>query len=208
MIYHFCQLKILLDFLLTHPKPIYGNLKVSLKRAISNYNLTISDSSFAPTLINSCPSPNVKFNGQYLINNSTVSIKIINLYISYILDRWSGDLNTVFALNNCLFRSVRLTKNADPDKYKYSSYSIGFDSRSELSYRDRSMGKNVIIFGADMSPSVHIDNRRKDILVLGKRPKQGLHNTTRAEAAYPINFTESQKRLCWVYTIIDVTVSY
>ena len=47
-----------------------------------------------------------------------------------------------------------------------------------------------------MSPSVQIDNRRKEILVLGKRSKQGLHNTTRAEAAYPINFTESQKRLC------------
>ena len=25
-----------------------------------------------------------------------------------------------FSLNNCLFGSVRLTKNADPDKYKYS----------------------------------------------------------------------------------------
>ena len=81
-----------------------------------------------------------------------------------------------------MFRSVRLTKNADPDKYKYSSYSIGFDSRTELSYRDRSEGKNIIIFGTDVGPSVHIDNRRKDILVFGKRPKQGLHNTTRAEA--------------------------
>ena len=70
------------------------------------------------------------------------------------------------------------------------------------------MGKNIIIFGTDIGPSVHIDNRRKDILVLGKRPKQRLHNTTRAEAVYPINFTESQKRFCWVYTIIDVTVSY
>lgn len=59
-----------------------------------------------------------------------------------------------------------------------------------------------------MSPSVQIDNRRKEILVLGKRSKQGLHNTTRAEAAYPINFTESQKRLCWIYTVTGVTVSY
>ena len=29
-----------------------------------------------------------------------------------------------------------LTKNADPDKYKYSSYNIGFDSRSEFSFTD------------------------------------------------------------------------
>ena len=33
------------------------------------------------------------------------------------------------------------------------------------------MGKNVIIFGADMSSSMHIDDKGKDILILGKRPK-------------------------------------
>ena len=31
-------------------------------------------------------------------------------------------------------------------------------------------GKNVIIFGADMSSSVHLDNKRKDILVLVEAP--------------------------------------
>ena len=36
------------------------------------------------------------------------------------------------------------------------------------------MGKSVIIFGADMSSSVHIDNKKKDILILGERPTQGL----------------------------------
>ena len=46
-----------------------------------------------------------------------------------------------------------------------------------------------------MSSSVHIDNK-KDILILGKRPTQGLHNTTvTAEDKYPINFIESEKRL-------------
>ena len=52
------------------------------------------------------------------------------------------------------------------------------------------MGKNVIIFGADMSSSVHIDNRKKDISILGEVPTQGLNDTTfTAEAIYPINFT-------------------
>ena len=37
-----------------------------------------------------------------------------------------------------------------------------------------SMGKNVIIFGVDMSSSVHTDNKKKDILILGKVPTQGL----------------------------------
>ena len=31
-----------------------------------------------------------------------------------------------------------------------------------------------MIFGVDMSFSVHADNKKKDILILGKRPKQGL----------------------------------
>ena len=57
------------------------------------------------------------------------------------------------------FRSVKLTKNADLNKYKYRGYSIGFDSRSKFSLPDGSMGKNVIIFGVDMSSSVLIDNK-------------------------------------------------
>ena len=45
----------------------------------------------------------------------------------------------------------RIAKNAYPDKYVYSGYGIGFDSRSECSLPDGSMGKNAIIFGVDMS---------------------------------------------------------
>ena len=37
-------------------------------------------------------------------------------------------LNTDLTLNNCIFGSVKLTKNADPNKYKYSGYDIGFHS--------------------------------------------------------------------------------
>ena len=94
-----------------------------------------------------------------------------------------------------MFGSVNLTKNSDLDKYKYSGYSTGFDSRSEFSFTDGGFGKNAIIFGADMNSSVHIDNKRKDILILGEGPTQGLDDTTlTAEAKYPINFTQSGKR--------------
>ena len=64
-------------------------------------NIITSDSNFAATLINHYALSVVKFNGHCLITSSTVSIKIINLYISYTLDRWSRDLNTDFTLNNC-----------------------------------------------------------------------------------------------------------
>ena len=98
-------------------------------------------------------------------------------------------------LSNCLFRSVKLTKNTDLDKYKYTGYGIGFDSRSEYLFTAGSYGKNVIIFGADMSSSVHVDDKRKDISILGKGPTQVLDDTTlTAETKYPTNFTESGKR--------------
>ena len=49
-------------------------------------------------------------------------------------------LNTNFTLGNCLFESVKLTKNADLDKDKYG---IGFASSLEFSLPDGTMGKNV-----------------------------------------------------------------
>ena len=52
------------------------------------------------------------------------------------------------------------------------------------------MGKYVIIFGADISSSVHVDNKGKDILILGEGPAQVLNDTTlSAEAKYSFNFT-------------------
>ena len=56
------------------------------------------------------------------------------------------------------------------------------------------MRRNVIIFGGDMSSSVHVDNKGKDFLILGEGPTQGLDYTTlTVEAIYPINFTQSNK---------------
>ena len=54
----------------------------------------------------------------------------VNLCIDYELDRWSQDLNAKFSLKDCLFGSVKITKNANRNKYSYSRYGIGFDSRS------------------------------------------------------------------------------
>ena len=55
-------------------------------------------------------------------------------------------------------------------------------------------GKNVIIFGADMSSSVHIDNKKKNILILVKRSTNGLDDDMlSAEKEYFINFTGQQK---------------
>ena len=122
---------------------------------------------------------------------------VVNLYIVYELDRWSQNLNTDFNLKDCLFGAVKITKNADPDKYVYTGYGIEFDSISGFSLPDGSAGKNVIIFEVDMRSSVHINNKKKDILILGFSPTQGLNGTTlTGEAQYSITFSRSNRKFC------------
>ena len=50
--------------------------------------------------------------------------------------------------------------------------------------------------GEDMSSSAHIENKKKDILVLRKGPTQGLESTLTAGKMYLINFTLTKKKFC------------
>ena len=89
------------------------------------------------------------------------------------------------------------------NKYKYTGCSIAYDSRSEFLFTDGSYGKNVI-FGANMSSSVHFGDKGKDILILGERPTQALEGTALiAEGKYPINFTQPGKRFVLSFLIED-----
>ena len=59
------------------------------------------------------------------------------------------------------------------------------------------LGKNVIIFNVDNGSSAHTANRKKDILVFGEGPTQGLDDTTiTTEAKHSINFTGSKEKFC------------
>ena len=107
----------------------------------------------------------------------------------------SGSNNSDPTLKNCLFGAVTLTKNTDIDKYRYSGYGIGFDRRSSFSFPGGGFGQNVLIFGVDMSFSVHIDNKKKDISS-AKGPTQGLEHTLTSEKMYLINFTVTKKKFC------------
>ena len=101
-----------------------------------------------------------------------------------------------------------MSENADPDKYKYSSYDIGFDVGDTYSLSSgRGFGKNLIIFGFDISSSAHIYNRKKDILILDKSPTQWLDDTTlTAEKEHAINFREQQKKLCIIKVLIVINL--
>ena len=85
---------------------------------------------------------------------------IVKIYIVYELGASSSHNNDP-ALKRCLFSAVILTKDADINKYGYSGYGIGFHRRSTFSFSGGGFGQNVIIFGADMSSSSHIDNKKK-----------------------------------------------
>ena len=54
-------------------------------------------------------------------------------------------------------------------------------------------GQNVLVFGVNMSSSVHIDNKKKYISVLGKGPTQGLQHILIAKKIYSVNFAATNK---------------
>ena len=77
-----------------------------------------------------------------------------------------------------------MTKNVDIDKNGYSGYGIRFDRHGSFSSPDIRLGRNVIIFGVEMSSSTKIHNRKRDILILAKGPTQGFEHTLSAEKLY------------------------
>ena len=133
----------------------------------------------------------IKFNGDCLIQDQITYTPqtIVNIYIVNGITK-KNPVSSYPTLENCLFSSVKLTKNPDIDKYKYSGYGIGFDKRGKFSFSDE-FGQNVIIFGADMSSSAHANNKTINILILGKDFMQVIGNTKiDAEKMYLINFTK------------------
>ena len=121
--------------------------------------------------------------------------KVVNIYIVYEISK-SINISDYPTLENCLFGVVSLTKNAEIDRYGYSGYGIGFHRHGCFSFPATGFGRNVKIFGVDMSSSTKTDNRKKDILILGKGPTQGLEHAPSVEKMYSINFTEQNKKFC------------
>ena len=99
---------------------------------------------------------------------------MVSIYIVYL---WPYTQGPDFTLRNSSYRAVNLTKNIVSDKYKYFGYGIVFDAHGGFLLSNGSrFGKNVI-FGADTNSLVHIDDKMKDILILGKGLTDGLDDT-------------------------------
>ena len=69
----------------------------------------------------------------------------MNLYIYYILNPWLRNLNKDFTLKNCLFRSAKLIKTAEPDKCKHSGSGKRFDYLAE-SHLQMEAWKTMLLF--------------------------------------------------------------
>ena len=99
-------------------------------------------------------------------------------------------------MRNSLFGAVTLTKYGDKNKYGHKGFRTGFDANSAFSLiNDYRFGKNDIIFGVDNSSSVHVNNKKKDILIL-QDPTDELDDITiTAQVEGSINFTDSKNNL-------------
>ena len=157
---------------------------------------TTSNNSLNPLLDYVNTKIRVKFSGSCLKQDTEDPRTIVNIYIVYEISK-NYNNSSYPTLENCLFGAVSSTKHTDTYQYKYSKYGIGFDRKGEFSFGSRGFGRNLIILGADMSSSVHANNKTKNILVFGKDFRQGIDNTTiYAETLYSINFTENNKKFC------------
>ena len=96
-------------------------------------------------------------------NDTFTQRNVVKLSVVYELDTWLGYLycNPDFALDDCLFGAVKLTKNVNPNKYRYSGHGKGFNARLQFSLSNGEWGLNAVIFGVDNSSSVHADHRKK-----------------------------------------------
>ena len=76
-----------------------------------------------------------------------------------------------------MFGEAKLTENAAKGSFRYISYVIGFDSSSTFPLSNDTWFVKNVNFAVNNSSSVHVDKRKKDIVVLGKDPYDELDNT-------------------------------
>ena len=135
-------------------------------------------------------------------NDHVINKNVVNIYIVYKLDPLASTRDKSFTIQNALFGAMQITKNAtDNSKNNYKGYGICFDERSEFGHTITEGGfthttdaRNVLIFGADMSFSVHATNRANHIYLMGTGLTQGINDTTiYAEKNFYRNFTDFGK---------------
>ena len=178
---------------------IYNHLSDSSMKAVVNAKTNLPN-------FNNDGRINVYLSGNHFQQNSGIFPNInnaVNIYCVYKLDPIASTRDTSYTIQNALFGAMQITKNAtDYDKNNYEGYGICFDERSQFGHTitengcaHTTNGRNVLIFGADMSFSAHATNRANHIYLMGEGLTQGINDTT----IYPEkknwrNFTDPGKK--------------
>ena len=119
IIQYLYQIKNTLNIFMPLLKFIHGNLMECQEKVLKML--------FAPTFVNHYIVLDVSFSQHCSINNHiSISKKLINTYIPYILNQWPRDLNTDFILGNFLFRSVKLKMMIQINTYILLRYWIHY----------------------------------------------------------------------------------
>ena len=142
-----------------------GNISGWKSKGLSNESIKTpsTPNNFLNPLLNYVDTEiRVKFSGRSLKQNAVLYNHgtIVNIYMVYEI-RKNYNISSYPTLENCVFGAVNLTKHADIDQYKYCGYGIGFDRKGEFLFSSNGFGRNVMIFGADMSSPVHANNKTK-----------------------------------------------
>ena len=145
----------------------------------------------------------VRSNGCCFIQSKALKLNnTVNVYIVYILNPISSTRNTNYTIQNALFGAMKIAKNIDYSKSNYTGYGLCFDEGGTFTHTiregnfDHTMAaRNVLIFGVDMSFSVHATKRANNIYVMGEALVQGINDTTiYAEKNFYRNFTDPGKK--------------
>ena len=123
-------------------------------------------------------------------NDHVINDNVINIYIVYKLDPITSR-DTTFTIQNALFGAMQITKNTDKSDESEEFTHV----RKRGNFSDTTDGRNVIIFGVDMSFSKHANNEANNIYVTGKDYIQKVNDTKiYAEKMYYRNFTDPGKK--------------
>ena len=99
---------------------------------------------------------------------------ILNLYIVYEFNTKPHNPANSFSLKDCLFGTVKLTKNADKSKFTYNGRGIAFDGKGSWSFSN-GFARNVTTFVVDNTSSSHTDIQKSNFLIVSEGPTEGIN---------------------------------
>ena len=110
-------------------------------------------------------------------NDHVINTNVINIYCVCKLDPLASSRDKSFTIQNALFGSMQITKNAtDNSKNNYKGYGICFDERSEFGHTITAGGFAHTTDATNRA--LHATNRANHIYLTGTGLRQGISDTT------------------------------